>query len=275
MSGAVGPDVVLAVLTYFAIAFVGGAVGGMLALGGVLVTTPLLALIPVDGRTMSLADIGLLNLVMVTAATAVSTLVHGRVGRIDWTLVWRMGPPLGLGGLVGALLVDHLADRVLNLGFGLLALLAVAVSILGRVLERRARMRQEPAERMAADLSRAETGWLMAATGGTGVLSGLVGAGGGFIITPILLHIVRMPPKAVVGSMSVVGVFVIGGNVVGRGSDLLSIDPIAAAGVAVGGALGGLAGAEVVRVISPGAIRALVLALIAFNALRVVAGELH
>lgn len=264
----------MAFLLYFLIALLGGTIGGMLALGGVLVTTSLLTLIPIGGHTPSLAAAGLLNLVLVTAGTTVSTVVHARRGRVDWRLVWLLGPPLGLGGLAGAALVSRLSDRVLSLGFALLALLAVVVSVWGRYAERRALRRLEPAERRTSELSKTEAGLLAAVGCGTGLLSGLVGAGGGFIINPVLMHFVRMPAKAVVGSMSIVGAFAILGNIAGRGSAVFDMSATAAAAMGLGGALGGLAGAEMVQVISVNAIRNLVLALIAFNAARVVAGAI-
>jgi uncharacterized membrane protein YfcA len=191
---------------------------------------------------------------------------HRRSGYVDYPLVWRVGPPLALGGFVGALLSGTLPDSVLRLSFGVLAAAALVVSAVGAGLQRRLLLEAEG--RSVGDLSTGQRSALSAAAGITGVLSGLVGAGGGFIITPLLISIVRIPAKAVVGSMSLIGALVIAGNVAGRGSQLLEIDPWIAVLVLGGGAAGGTLGARAVRVLSPRTIRFLVFLLIGANAVR-------
>jgi uncharacterized membrane protein YfcA len=155
-----------------------GALGG----GGSSLTTPILLYVVGLPPREAIAT----SLLVVGASSGVATLQHARTG----TLAARTGLVFGGAGMVSAFfagkLAEHIADRALLGLFGLM-LLASGVAMLTRRSELRPRTPPSPA--------------LAAAVGfGVGALTGLVGAGGGFIAVPAMVILLGMPMDRAVGT---------------------------------------------------------------------------
>jgi uncharacterized protein len=99
---------------------------------------------------------------------------------------------MGILSLTGATLSASMDNDVMLIIFGVLVLVALAI------------MLQRPAAgdvRADDDISFTFNGWLSAIVGGSvGIVSGIVGAGGGFILVPIMIRVLRIPLRVVVGS---------------------------------------------------------------------------
>ncbi len=169
-----------------------GVLLGLLGGGGSILTVPLLVyILGVEPRTaiaMSLLVVGL------TSATA--AVVHARAGRVRW----RTAFIFGAGGMTGAFLGGRVA-HVLPPGVLLLLFTAVMVAAAVAMLRRK----EAPA---ASGVSVPEPVQLpvprvLAQGAAVGLLSGLVGAGGGFLIVPALV-LVGLPTQTAVGTSLVV-----------------------------------------------------------------------
>jgi uncharacterized membrane protein YfcA len=160
----------------------------MLGGGGSILTVPLLVyVLGVEPRTaiaMSLVVVGL------TSLAAVS--VHARAGRVRWRTAFLFGA----GGMVGAFFggrVAHLLPSSVLLLLFAAVMVAAALAMLRRK-EVPAPVQPAPPLPVAQVLVRGSA---------VGTLSGLVGAGGGFLIVPALV-LAGLPTPTAVGTSLVV-----------------------------------------------------------------------
>jgi uncharacterized membrane protein YfcA len=175
-------------LVGFALAMLIGVALGMLGGGGSILTVPVFVYVmgfdPKDAIAMSLPVVGTTSLV--------GALGHWRAGNVDRRAVAVFGPLAMLGAVGGA----RLAARVS--GMFQLVLLGVVMVAAGLLMLRDG----EPAAGAATAPAR---GWrryaIVAVAGlGVGVLTGLVGVGGGFLIVPALVLLVGVPMKRAIGT---------------------------------------------------------------------------
>lgn len=168
-----------------------GVLLGLLGGGGSILTVPLLVyVLKVEPRTaiaMSLLVVG------VTSSSA--AVVHARAGRVRWRTAFLFGA----GGMVGAFSGGRVASYVPPTGLLLLfsgVMVAAAVAMLRR-------KEAPPSPEEAPTTTRTNVVAVFAQGLGVGLLSGLVGAGGGFLIVPALV-LSGLPTVAAVGTSLVV-----------------------------------------------------------------------
>ncbi len=171
-----------------------GVLLGLLGGGGSILTVPLLIyILGVEPRTaiaMSLLVVG------VTSASA--TVMHARAGRVRWRTAFLFGA----GGMAGAFLGGRVA-RFLPPGVLLLLFSVVMVAVAVAMLRRE----EAPAMGGVSVHQPAPVYFpvprVLAQGAAVGLLSGLVGMGGGFLIVPALAR-VGLPTQAAVGTSLVV-----------------------------------------------------------------------
>ncbi|QDE87610.1 hypothetical protein BHS06_00865 [Myxococcus xanthus] len=166
-----------------------GILLGLLGGGGSILTVPLLIyVLDVEPRT-AIA----MSLVVVGVTSASGAFLHARAGRVRWrtALVFGTG---GMGGaFLGGRLNPHLApDTLLLLFAGVMVAAAVAM------------LRRREAEPVATSASPLPAPRVLAQGIAVGVLSGLVGAGGGFLIVPALSLAGLSMPVATATSLVVI-----------------------------------------------------------------------
>lgn len=164
-----------------------GVTMGLLGGGGSILMVPILRYVSgLDAReaiTTSLLVVGL------TSAGAL--LKHAQAGRVRY----RMGLLFGAGGMAGAFLggkVGGLID-----GRSLLVLFALVMLAAGFAMLRR--RPSAPADAVATK-EKLPVARLLVASILVGSLTGLVGAGGGFLIVPALVLLFGLPMEAAIGT---------------------------------------------------------------------------
>ena len=206
------------------IAGLGAAVGllsGLFGVGGGFLLTPLLIMIGIPPTVAAASDAN-----QIVAASASGAYAHARAGTVDF----RMGFLLLLGGLVGgtvgvqivkALRVAGNADFFITAAY-IVMLAAVGLymfkdslnEIRGVKVVRRAKT--ESGERLSihARFARALPLKMDFPRSGVrfsallpfslgllvGILSAIMGVGGGFIMVPVMVYLLRMPMHVVVGT---------------------------------------------------------------------------
>ena len=161
-----------------------GVALGMLGGGGSILTVPILAY--VAGLETKAAVVGSLLVVAVTSGAAV--IAHARAGRVRWRTGALFGGA-GVGGaLIGGQLGKHVSDHVL------LTLLAVLMAVSAVVMLRPRRQASGATER-AVPLAAA-----LALGAVFGVVTGLLGAGGGFLVVPALVALAGLPIEVAIGT---------------------------------------------------------------------------
>lgn len=177
-----------ALVLTLALAVVIGVSLGLLGGGGSILAVPLL--IYVTGLPVNEAIATSLFVVGVTSAAALVPYAWARRVR------WRTGLVLGVAGMAGAYGGGRLAEIVPGTALvSLFALLMLATAV--GMIRGRGAAADGPGDRAGRGLSPVRT----VAVGATvGVVAGLVGAGGGFLVVPVLTLLGGLPMAAAVGT---------------------------------------------------------------------------
>jgi len=160
-----------------------GVTLGLLGGGGSILTLPLLVYLLGMEEKQGIAG----SLFVVAVTSLVALISHARAGRVHWST----GLLFGLAGMAGAFAGGRMAawipGRYLILGFAAVALAAALAMLRGR---REATPREGP-----LPVAR-----VVALALGVGAISGLVGAGGGFLIVPALTLLGGLPMADAIGT---------------------------------------------------------------------------
>ncbi|MEJ5141949.1 sulfite exporter TauE/SafE family protein [Gluconobacter albidus] len=176
------------------IGFTLGLIGG----GGSILAVPLM--VYVVGVKNAHVAIG--TSAMAVAVNALAGLVsHARAGTVKWKCAGIFAPCGVAGALIGAA-----AGKAVN-GEKLLLCFALLMIVVGVLMLRGRRNKGEA----GAACNRQNMPRVMLAGGGTGLLSGFFGIGGGFLIVPALIACTRMPILNAVGT-SLVAVAALGSS---------------------------------------------------------------
>ena len=182
--------VVLAV----ALAVLVGIALGLLGGGGSIVAVPLLVYVAGLGTKEAIAT----SLLVVGATSAVGIIPHARAGRVRW----RTGLLFGAAGMAGAYgggrLSHYVPEALLLAGFGVMMLATAAAMIRGR------RAARPPASAPVPGPTELPVLHVLAEGAVVGAVTGLVGAGGGFLVVPALALLGGLPMPAAVGTSLVV-----------------------------------------------------------------------
>ena len=153
-----------------------GFLAGLLGIGGGMLMVPFITIIlahrgvPSD-LAVKMAIATSMSTIMFTSISSV--LAHHRRGAVRWDIVKRLSPGIVIGSLVGSLGVFALLKgSVLAIFFALFVGFSATQMFLNR--------KPKPTRQMPG------TAGQLAGGGAIGFLSGLVGAGGGFISVPFM-----------------------------------------------------------------------------------------
>ena len=194
----VGVNPMEAVLTVL-VGLLAGLLSGLFGVGGGIVMTPGLSALAGVAPIVAVAT----PLPVIFPTAMVGAFTYHRAGEVDV----RAATWISLTG-AGASAVGALLTRVVN---ARLLLLVTAVLLVWQSIQiLRGRSRTHPAD------ARPIPGWALALVGvGAGLLSGLLGIGGGTLIVPALAGMLGMPLKRALGtSLVAVVVLVIPGTIV-------------------------------------------------------------
>lgn len=163
---------------------------GMLGSGGSILTVPVLTYLVGQPEKLAIAS----SLAIVGGISAVAMLPYAFRREVDWHSVAWFGLPGMLGTWLGAILAQPLPGVIQLLIFAVIMMFAawrmLAESVAGAEGGRNA-MPRSPLR--------------MAGTGlGVGLVTGVVGVGGGFLIVPALILLVGLAMRRAVGTSLVI-----------------------------------------------------------------------
>jgi uncharacterized membrane protein YfcA len=205
------------VLLIFAMGGMVGILSGIFGVGGGFLMTPLLIMAGIPPTVAAASDSN-----QIVGASTSGTLAHYRLGNVDF----KMGIVLLIGGVIGGTMgvqiikvLRHLGNAdflikvtyVLMLGFvgfymfieSLQALKKDKVAVVAAMKESKyARLVNKLPWQVDFDKSGIRLSILMPLFLGTfvGVLAAIMGVGGGFIMVPVMVYLLRMPMHVVVGT---------------------------------------------------------------------------
>ena len=261
------------------IILLGGGVGflsGMFGVGGGFLTTPLLIFYGIP-PAIAVAS----SATQITGASVSGALAYWRRGQIDL----KMGTVLVAGGLAGAGAGQVLFRQLQKLGQIDVAINIIYVVFLGlvgalmlreAVAALRIEARQAAGEALAASRPKRHLPWLAALPGRTrfyksglyisplaplllgaavGVLTVIMGIGGGFIMVPAMIYLLGMSASAVVGTSLFQIVFVTAAATLLHATSSKSVDIVLALLLLVGGVAGAQAGVRAAQRLKPEKLR--------------------
>lgn len=177
-------------VTLFCIGLVGSFCSGMLGIGGAVIKFPMLLYIP------AMLGVGSFTPHEVSGLTAVEVLITSISGVIAFrggqylykALIICMGSGVIVGSVLGSFLSSGLSDAHINMIYGIFALLAALMMFVPR---------KAVPESTDIPFNRPYA-FILALI--VGVASGIVGAGGGFLIVPVMLVLLRIPTRTAIAS---------------------------------------------------------------------------
>ena len=278
------------------IVLLGGGVGllsGMFGVGGGFLTTPLLIVygIPPTVAAASAAS-------QVTGASVSGVFAHGRRGGIDV----KMGMVLVTGGLAGSLFGAWLfrllqaigqIDTVIAVLYvvmlgsigGLMAKEAASAILAARQIAR-GRARPRPAKRRHHPLIAAlplrtrfyKSGLYISPLAPlllgffTGIMTILLGVGGGFILVPAMVYLLGMATSVVLGTSLFQTLFVTAAATMVHATTTHAVDIVLAALLLLGSVAGAQVGARLAGKVKPEYLRLLLAAMVLLVGLRIFLG---
>lgn len=168
-----------------------GLVLGLLGSGGSILTVPVLVYLAGHADKVAIAE----SLAIVGAIAAVGAVPYARQKLVDWPSVLWFGVP-GIAGTYGGAALSRFVPGAMQLAlFALVMLLAAALMLTPSTFRFRGTT-------PASDAPRApQARWKAVGEGlAVGVVTGLVGVGGGFLIVPALVLLAGLPMRVAVGT---------------------------------------------------------------------------
>ena len=183
-------------LTYILIGLLGTVTGffsGLLGIGGGIILAPLLLYVPqlfgLEPLTMQV--VAGLTIVQGLLACLSGSLTHRKFSFVSGRLAATMGISIFVAAVVGGAGSSYVSNQVLLFVFACLAFVAAFLMLVPVCTE---------SERPdVGDFSFSRLRAVSAATG-VGLLGGLVGQGGSFILIPLMTSYVQVPTRIAIGS---------------------------------------------------------------------------
>jgi uncharacterized protein len=161
---------------------------GLLGGGGSTLAVPLLIYVAGQSDRVAIAT----SLLVVAVTSAIAAISHARRGNVRWIGAATFAPSAMLGSYFGGHLARYVADWVL---IGLFAVMMLLTSVA---------MWRGHSRADSSTLDRSHF-WLIFPLGlAVGLVTGLVGAGGGFLVVPSLALVMGMTVREAIGTSLVV-----------------------------------------------------------------------
>ena len=181
-------------LTLVVLGFLGAFVSGLVGVGGALVMVPLLYYVPplLGVGSLDIKQVAGITMAQVLSASLVGAITHGRGAMVHHRLAVTGGTAMAAGALIGAIGSRCASDRALLTIFAVMTSVALPLMFI----------RPTGLGAAAADSTRMPFNRVTAVTwpGLIGLASGLIGAGGAFLLVPVLIAILHVPVRVAIGT---------------------------------------------------------------------------
>jgi uncharacterized membrane protein YfcA len=180
-------------VTLGSLGLLGAFVSGLLGVGGAIVMIPLLLYVPplVGVGRLDMKSVAGITMVQVFVAAASGVLGHRRARAVHGELAWVGGLAMAAGSLAGAVASKYVHDYILLIVFALMATFAALMMV---------RPLDTAGQPIFAEHVRVDRPKTAIVAGAVGLAAGLVGAGGAFLLVPLMLFVVGIPIRVTIGS---------------------------------------------------------------------------
>jgi uncharacterized membrane protein YfcA len=175
------------------VGFAISCLSGFLGIGGGIVMAPALLYLPpaLGLSALDMRQVAGLTITQGLFACLSGAWRHDRYRSVSRRLVIYMGSAITVAALTGSVASRWVANEVLIVVFAGLAVIAALMMWLPKAEEFKV---EDP------DAYRFNIFLAISIAAVIGILGGLVGQGGSFILIPLMLHVLRLPTRVVIGS---------------------------------------------------------------------------
>ena len=180
-------------LAILVVGFTVSCLSGFLGIGGGIVMAPvLLYLLPLLGvADFGMREVSGLTITQALFACLSGAVRHNKYRSVNRRLVGWMGSSILLSALAGSLLSSQVSNAVLMQIFAGLAIVAAVLMCLPK---------KDDELVVDANAVTVHVPLAVAIAVAIGLLGGMVGQGGSFILIPLMLYVLRLPTRVAVGT---------------------------------------------------------------------------
>ncbi len=166
-------------------------IASMLGLGGAVLLIPAFLYVPqmLGAPPLGIKVVSGITSLQVMATSLLSVILHHRKGVVIWRIVLAMGIPIVISSFLGALYSTDVDPRIIIAAFAIMAVSGSALVI--------AKREDRPDYSPDTDFNPIAGGAIALFVGFFG---GLAGAPGAFILSPIMMTLLRIPTRITIGS---------------------------------------------------------------------------
>lgn len=176
----------------FLLGFTGSFISGLLGIGGAIVNYPMLLYIPsaVGVAHFTAHEVSGITALQVFFATIGGVWAYRKGGYLNKTLITYMGISILIGSFVGGFGSTHLSESGVNVMYGILALIAAIMMFIPKKGIDDVRLDEVKFNKWLAALLALIVG----------LAAGIVGAGGAFLLVPIMLVVLKIPTRMTIAT---------------------------------------------------------------------------
>ncbi|HSU79059.1 MAG TPA: sulfite exporter TauE/SafE family protein, partial [Candidatus Angelobacter sp.] len=175
----------------FILGFIGSFLSGMLGVGGAIINYPMLLFIPplLGLAALSSHEVSGIVAVQVFFATLTGVFAYRKSPYLNKGLIMYMGISILIGSLLGGVGSKWVSNTDEDFVYGILVLLAVILIFIPR---KAGGHLDEPLK--------FNRFWAVTLSFLVGISAGIVGAGGAFLLVPIMLTVLRIPLRVTIAT---------------------------------------------------------------------------
>ncbi|MGE6261293.1 sulfite exporter TauE/SafE family protein [Heyndrickxia sporothermodurans] len=180
------------IITIFLVGFVGSFISGLLGIGGAIINYPMLLYIPAAFGVAHFTahEVSGITAVQVFFATIGGVWAYRKGGYLNKTLITYMGISILIGSFAGGFGSTHLSESSINVIYGILALIAAIMMFIPKKGIDDVRLDEVKFNKWLAALLALIVG----------LSAGIVGAGGAFLLVPIMLVVLKIPTRMTIAT---------------------------------------------------------------------------
>jgi len=251
----------------FGLGMFGSFFSGLLGIGGAIINYPLILYIPplFGAGQFTAQEVSSISMFQVLFASLSGVLAFRKqskgsdVGVIHKGLVIQMGISIMIGSLLGGLSSRFLSGETINVVYGVLAIIAVILML----IPGKGKKGTIPLEDISYNRTIAMVSAFL-----VGIVSGIVGAGGAFILIPIMLTVLKIPTRVTIASSLAIVLISAMGGVIGKlGAGHILVLPTIF--TIIGSLIGAPIGSKVSKIVNVRYLRYALVFLISMTAIKI------
>jgi uncharacterized membrane protein YfcA len=196
------------IITIFLIGFIGSFISGLLGIGGAIINFPMFLYIPVALGVghFTAFEVSEITAIQAFFATIGGVFAYRKDGFLNKKLIAYMGISILIGSFIGGFASRYMPESGINIVYGMLALIAVIMMFAPNKGEDYIPLDQVKFNKWVAAL--------LASIVGIG--AGIVGAGGAFLLVPIMLVVLKIPTRMTIASSLAITLISSVGTIIGK-----------------------------------------------------------